>query len=101
LTLTNRTQIISWARAQRLAAMYSNREFVTGGGGLISYGPNFSSLFRRAAELSNKILRGAHPADIPVEEPTFFELVINLKAAEAIGITLSPAILSLADEVIE
>jgi putative ABC transport system substrate-binding protein len=100
LTLTNRTQIISWARAQRLPAMYSNRAFVAAGG-LMSYGPDFFSLFRRAAELSDKILRGAKPADIPVEQPTKFELVINLRAAKAIALTIPEAFLLRADEVIE
>ena len=102
LTLTNRTQIISWAGAHRLPAMYSNREFVAGGGGgLMSYGPNFSSLFRRAAELSDKILRGAKPADIPVEQPTKYELVINLKTAKVFGLEVPPMLLARADEVIE
>ena len=102
LTLTNRTQIIRWARAHRLPALYSNRAFVTGAeGGLMSYGPNFSSLFRRAAELSDKILRGAKPAGIPVEQLTNFELVINLKAANVLGLDIPPTILARADEVIE
>jgi putative ABC transport system substrate-binding protein len=100
VTLTNRTQIISWARAKRLPTMYSNRAFVAAGG-LMSYGPDFTSLFRRAAELSDKILRGAKPADIPVEQPTKFELVINLRAAKAIGLAMPEAFLVRADEVIE
>jgi putative tryptophan/tyrosine transport system substrate-binding protein len=100
LTLTNRTQITGWARAQRLPAMYSNRAFVAAEG-LMSYGPDFLSLFRRAAELSDKILRGAKPADIPVEQPTKFELVINLRAAKAIGLAMPEAFLVRADEVIE
>jgi putative ABC transport system substrate-binding protein len=100
LTFTNRTQIIGWARAQRLPAMYSNRAFVAAGG-LMSYGPDFVSLFRRAAELSDKILRGAKPADIPVEQPTKFELVINLKTAKALGLVVPEAFLIRADEVIE
>jgi putative tryptophan/tyrosine transport system substrate-binding protein len=100
LTLTNRTQIISWAHAQRLPAMYSNRAFVAAGG-LMSYGPDFPSLFRRAAELSDKILRGAKPADIPVEQPTKFDLIINLKTARTLGLEVPPMLLARADEVIE
>ena len=100
LTFTNRTQIISWAREQRLPAMYSNREFVAAGG-LMSYGPNFSSLFRRAAELSDKILRGAKPADIPVEQPTKFDLVINVRTAQALGVAVPDKLLAFAEEVIK
>jgi putative ABC transport system substrate-binding protein len=100
LTVTNRAQIISWAQAQRRPAMYSNRAFVAAGG-LMSYGPDFFSLFRRAAELSDKILRGAKPADIPVEQPTKFELMINLKTAKALGLVVPEAFLIRADGVIE
>jgi putative ABC transport system substrate-binding protein len=100
LTFTNRAQIISWARGQRLPAMYSIREFVAAGG-LMSYGPHFPSLFRRAAELSDQILRGAKPADIPVEQPTKFEFVINLKTAQSLGVTVPDKLLALTDEVIE
>jgi len=100
LTFTNRTQIIAWAQTQRLPAMYAIREFVAAGG-LMSYGTNFPSLFRRAAELSDKILRGAKPADIPVEQPTKFDLVINLKTAKTLGIDVPPSLLVRADEVIE
>jgi putative ABC transport system substrate-binding protein len=100
LTFTNRTQIIAWAQTQRLPAMYAIREFVAAGG-LMSYGTNFPSLFRRAAEFSDKILRGAKPADIPVEQPTKFDLVINLKTAQALGVTVPEKLLAFADEVIE
>jgi ABC-type uncharacterized transport system substrate-binding protein len=100
LTFTNRVQIIGWARTQRLPAMYAIREFVAAGG-LMSYGTNFPSLFRRAAEFSDKILRGANPADIPVEQPTKFDLVINLKTAKALGATVPDRLLAFADEVIE
>jgi putative ABC transport system substrate-binding protein len=100
LTFTNRTQIIAWAQTQRLPAMYAIREFVAAGG-LMSYGTNFPSLFRRAAEFTDKILRGAKPADIPVEQPTKFDLVINLKTARALGVTVPEKLLVLADEVIE
>ena len=100
LTFTNREQIISWARSHRLPTMYAIREFVAAGG-LMSYGTNFPALFRRTAEFSDKILRGANPADIPVEQPTKFDLVINLKTAQALGITLPDKLLAFSDEVIE
>jgi ABC-type uncharacterized transport system substrate-binding protein len=100
LTFTNRMQIGSWALKQRLPTTYAIREFVVAGG-LMSYGTNFPSLFRRAAELGDKVLRGASPADIPVEQPTKFDLVINLKTAKALGLDVPPTLLALADEVIE
>jgi ABC-type uncharacterized transport system substrate-binding protein len=100
LTFTNRVQINTWALKQRLPTMYAIREFVAAGG-LMSYGTNFPSLFRRAAEFSDKILRGANPADIPVEQPTKFDLIINLKTAQVLGVTVPDKLLALADEVIE
>ena len=100
LTFTNRMQIGSWALKQRLPTTYAIREFVVAGG-LMSYGTNFPSLFRRAAELGDKVLRGASPADIPVEQPTKFDLVINLKTANALGLDIPPTLLARADEVIE
>ena len=81
-------------------AITASRQY-TAIGGLMSYGPNYPDLFRHAAQLVGKILRGAKPTDIPVEQPTKFDLVINLKAAKALGLTISPSLLARADEVIE
>jgi putative tryptophan/tyrosine transport system substrate-binding protein len=100
LTFTNRIQINSLAQAARLPTLYSIREFVAAGG-LMSYGTNFPDLFRRASAFVDKILRGTKPADIPVEQPTKFDLVINLTTAKALGLTVSDKLLALADEVIE
>jgi putative tryptophan/tyrosine transport system substrate-binding protein len=100
LTFTNRTQISTMAQGARLPTTYTNREFVAAGG-LMSYGPNFVALFRRAAELCDKILRGAKPAEIPVEQPTKFDLVVNLATAKALELKIPEAFLLRADEVIE
>jgi putative tryptophan/tyrosine transport system substrate-binding protein len=100
LIAANRTRIITFALGARLPMIFNNREFVQAGG-LISYGPNYSDLFRRAAELVDKLLRGTKPRDIPVEQPTKFELVLNLTTAKAIGLTIPEAFLLRADEVIE
>jgi putative tryptophan/tyrosine transport system substrate-binding protein len=100
LTQSNRSRFITIAQESRLPAIYGTREFAEAGG-LTSYGPSLTDLYRRAAALVDKILRGTKPADIPVEQPTKFELVINLKTARAIGIDLSPTLLARADEVIE
>ncbi len=100
LVNTNRIHIGTLALAARLPTMYVAREFVEAGG-LMSYGPNYPVLFRRAAEFVDKVLRGTKPADIPVEQPTKFELVINLKTAKALGLTVPSTLLARADEVIE
>jgi putative ABC transport system substrate-binding protein len=100
LTYLHREQIIALAMNARLPTMCAIREFVATGA-LMSYGTNFPALFRRSAELVDKILRGAKPADIPVEQPTQFDLVINLKTAKALGLEVPPMLLARADEVIE
>jgi putative ABC transport system substrate-binding protein len=100
LTATNRIRINTLALAARLPTMHLFREFVEAGG-LMSYGPNFTDLYRRAAELVDKILRGTKPSDIPIEQPTKFDLVINLTVAKALGLQVPDKLLALADEVIE
>jgi putative tryptophan/tyrosine transport system substrate-binding protein len=96
----NRTRIVEMAAKCRLPAIYHRKEFVEAGG-LMSYGPNHADLYRRAAIYVDKILKGAKPADLPVEQPTKFELVINLKTAKAIGVTIPPDVLMWADRVIK
>ena len=100
LVAANRTRIITFALGARLPTIFNIREFAQAGA-LMSYGPNFSNQFRRAAEYVDKILRGTMPGDIPVEQPTKFELVVNLSTAKAIGLTIPEAFLARADEVIE
>ena len=100
LISSNQTRINTLALAARLPTMHLVRDYVEAGG-LMSYGPNFPDLFRRAAEIVDKILRGARPADLPVEQPTRFDLVINLTTAKALGLTLPPTVLARATEVIE
>jgi len=100
LTLQNRNRIIDFANQKRLPSMFVGKEWVEEGG-LMSYGDNLPERYRRAASYVDKILRGAKPADLPVEQPTLFELVFNLKTAKAIGISIPSALLSRADELIE
>jgi len=100
LVSTNRVRINAFALAARLLTMHGVREYVEAGG-LMSYGADYSDLFRRAGDYVDKILRGAKPADIPVEQPTKFDLVVNLITAEALGLTVPPSLLARADKVIE
>jgi putative tryptophan/tyrosine transport system substrate-binding protein len=100
LIAANRTLIITLALSARLPTILSYGDYVKAGG-LMSYGPNYANLFRRAAGMVDKILRGTKPGDIPVEQPSKFELVINLTTARAIGLTVPSTVLARADEVIE
>ena len=100
LVNTNRARIHTLATAARLPTIYNAREFVEAGG-LMSYGPNFLELWRRSADFVDKILRGAKPGDIPVEQPSKFDLVINLTTAKALGLTIPESFLLRSDEVIE
>ena len=96
----NRTRINSLALSARLPTMHGIRENVQAGG-LMSYGPNFPTMFRRAADFVDKILRGAKPGEIPVEQPIKFDLIVNLTTAKALGLEIPPILLARADEVIE
>ena len=100
LANANRVRINELALGARIPTMFGFREYVESGG-LMSYGPNTQELFRRSADFVDKILRGAKPADMPVEQPTLFQLCINLTTAKALGLTIPPTLLARADEVIE
>ena len=98
LTQANQRLIVDLAAKHRLPAIYASMEFA---GGLVVYGVNYPDQYRRAASFADRIFKGAKPADLPVEQPTKFELVINLKTAKALGLTISPSVLGRADQVIE
>jgi putative tryptophan/tyrosine transport system substrate-binding protein len=100
LVFTHRIHIHTLALAARLPTMHDYRGYVEAGG-LMSYGPNFPASFRRAAEFVDKILRGAIPADLPVEQPTKFDFVLNVTTAKALGLKIPESLLLRADEVIE
>ena len=100
VTAGNKTRMVEFTAANRLPAIYTWKMYVDAGG-LMSYGPSFYELWRHAATYVDKILRGAKPADLPVEQPTRYELVVNLKTAKELGVTIPPSILARVDEVIE
>jgi putative ABC transport system substrate-binding protein len=100
LTQTNFRRIVDLSAKHRLPSIFTSRAFVDAGG-LMAYGPNFTDLYRRAATYVDKILKGAKPADLPVEQPTKFELVINLKTAKALGLTIPQSLLLRADQVLQ
>jgi putative tryptophan/tyrosine transport system substrate-binding protein len=100
LVAANRTRIITFALSARLPTIFGYRDYVKAGG-LMSYGADFTDLFRRAADIVDEILHGAKPGDIPIEQPTKFEFVLNLTTAKALGLTIPASFLSLADDLIE
>ena len=100
LVTTNRIRINTLALGMRLPTIYNVREFVEAGG-LMSYGPNFLDLYRRAGDYVEKILRGAKPADLPVEQPTEYRLIVNARTAKALGYAIPAALLNRADELVE
>ena len=100
IILARLDQIVGFAQRSRLPSIHGAKQYVDARG-LMSYGPSTTDLFRRAATYVDKILKGAKPADLPVEQPTKFELVINLKTAKALGLTIPPSLLQRADHVIQ
>ena len=101
LLYAHRARIVELAARNRLPAMYYHKDFVVDVGGLMAYGAHLEDLYRRAATYVDKILKGAKPADLPVEQPTRFELVVNVKTAKALGLTIPPSVLVRADQVIQ
>jgi len=99
LTVVEAPRVVALAAKHHLPAIHQLRQFAKGG--LIVYGPDIADLFRRAGGYVDKILKGTKPSDLPVEQPTKFELVINMKTAKALGLTVPPSLLASADEVIE
>jgi putative ABC transport system substrate-binding protein len=100
LLFTERKRLVEVVAKSRLPAVYNAREFVAAGG-LMSYAVNFPDLFRRSAFYVDRILKGTKPRDLPIEQPTKFELTINLKTARALGLTIPPSLLARADQVID
>jgi putative tryptophan/tyrosine transport system substrate-binding protein len=100
LIVSHRSQIVEFAAKNQLPAMYHRIEFVDAGG-LMAYGPNYNDLFRRAATYVDKIVKGSKPAELPIEQPSKFELIINLKTAKQLGFTIPPNVLARADKVIK
>jgi putative ABC transport system substrate-binding protein len=100
LTFSNQDLIIAFTIKSRVPSLFGAQEFVESGG-FVSYGPSYPGMFRRGASYVDKILKGARPADLPVEQPTKFEFVINLKTAKQIGVTIPPNVLARADKVIK
>jgi putative ABC transport system substrate-binding protein len=100
LAVTHRNLVIALATRHKLPAIYFERNFVAAGG-LVSYGPNFLDQFRRAAGYVDRVLKGEKPADLPVQAPTKYETILNLKTAKALGLDVPPTVLARADEVIE
>src|SRR6266568_5005822 len=99
-TLAHRKQIVEFAAQHRLPAIYESQEFVVSGG-LVSYGPSNTAMQRRVVVYLDKIFKGTKPSDLPIEQPTTFELVVNVRTAKALGLTVPPSLLARADEVIE
>jgi putative ABC transport system substrate-binding protein len=100
LIVVNRAQIVDFTATRRMPGMFPRRDFVEAGG-LMSYAPNAPELYRRAASFVDKILKGAKPADLPVEQPTKFDFIVNLKTAQALGLTIPQSVLMQATEVIQ
>jgi putative ABC transport system substrate-binding protein len=100
MLLANRSRILEFTAKSRFPALFPDREFAEDGG-LMAYGPSLTSNFRRSVAFVDKILKGAKPADLPIEQPTQFELILNLKTAAALGLTIPPSIVQRADRIIQ